>query len=87
MMPVLHRLGGFVFEMVMYDCQERKHVHVKGNGGGGAKVWLEPMEMASPGRYNAHDVRAIQTIIRDQRAILIERWNEECARTTARGTR
>ena len=52
--------------MVMYDCQERKHVHVKGNGGGGAKVWLEPMEMASPGRYNAHDVRAILTIIRDR---------------------
>ena len=85
-MPVLHRLGGFVFEMVMYDCQERKHVHVKGNSGG-AKVWLEPMEMESPGRYNTHESGAILTIIRDQRAILIERWNAECARTTARGTR
>ena len=86
-MPVLLRLGGFVFEMVMYDCQERKHVHVKGNGSGGAKVWLEPVEVESPGRYNAHELSSILAIIGDQRSILIERWNAECARTTARGTR
>ena len=41
-MPKLHEEAGYIFEMVMYDCAERKHAHVKGNGKGGAKFWLEP---------------------------------------------
>lgn len=86
-MPTLHREAGFIFEMVMFDCRERRHAHVKGNGKGGAKVWLEPtIEVASPGRYNERELSQIQRIIRDNLAKMIEKWDEECARVEAEGS-
>src|SRR5450759_4133337 len=64
--PTLHKEAGYVFEMVMFDCQERRHAHVRGNGKSGAKFWLEPMvEMASPGRYNENELKQISRIIRE----------------------
>jgi hypothetical protein len=49
--PTLHKAAGYVFEMMMFDCQEGGSAHVRGNGKSGAKFWLEPaIEMASPGR-------------------------------------
>lgn len=85
-MPILHAEAGYIFTMVMYDCQERRHAHVQGNGKGGAKFWLEPeIEVASPGRYNAHEVSQIQRIIRDNIEKMIAKWDEECARVEAEG--
>ena len=84
-MPTLLRKGGFFFEMVMYDCREPKHVHVKGNGKGGAKFWLEPFEVESPGRYNENELSKIRKIIEDNMALLIQKWEEECARVKSRG--
>ncbi len=82
-MPTLLRKDGFIFEMVMFDCRERRHVHVKGNAKGGAKFWLEPFEQASASRYNDHELSTIRKIIRDNLATLIQRWDEECARAAA----
>lgn len=85
-MPTLHAEAGYIFEMVMFDCRERRHAHVRGNGKGGAKFWLEPtIEVASPGGYNAHEVRQIERIIEDNLAKMIVRWDEECARVEAEG--
>jgi len=85
-MPTLHAEAGYIFEMVMYDCRERRHAHVRGNGKGGAKFWLEPeIEVASPGRYNAHEVSEIKGIIRDNIEKMIAKWDEECARVEAEG--
>lgn len=85
-MPTLHVEAGYIFEMVMFDCQERRHAHVRGNGGGGAKFWLEPRgEVASLGRYNAHEVREIERIIKHNLAKMVARWDEECARVEAEG--
>lgn len=86
-MPTLHAEAAYIFEMVMFDCQERRHAHVRGNGKSGAKFWLEPqIEVASPGRYNAHEVRQIERIIKDNLAKMVAKWDEECARVEAEGT-
>lgn len=86
-MPTLHAEAGYIFEMVMFDCQERRHAHVRGNGKGGAKFWLEPqIEVASPGRYNARELRQIERIIKDNLATMVAKWDEECARVEAEGT-
>ncbi len=83
-MPTLNIEAGYIFEMVMFDCQERRHAHVRGNGKGGAKFWLEPrIEIASPGRYNAHEVRQVERIIRANLAKMVARCDEECARVEA----
>ncbi len=85
-MPTLHAERGFALEMVMFDCLERPHVHVRGNGGGGAKVWLEPLiGVASTGTYNAHEVGQILKICRARSALLLDRWAEECVRAEAEG--
>ena len=76
-MPTLHAEAGYVFEMVMFDCRERRHVHVRGRGKGGAKVWMEPViEIASSGGYNAPESRQIQRIIGANLAGIIARWDE-----------
>ena len=79
-MPTLHREAGYIFLIVMFDCLERRHVHVTGNGKGGAKVWLEPIELGAPGRYNEHEIRRIVEIVRGKHETIIRRWDEECAR-------
>ena len=85
-MPTLHTEAGYIFEMVMFDCQERRHAHVRGNGKSGAKIWLEPrIEVASPGRYNAHEVRQIERIVMENLAKMTAKWDEECARVEAEG--
>ncbi len=84
--PTLHKEAGCVFEMVMFDCQERRHPHVRGNGKSGAKFWLEPIvEMASPGRYDENKLKQISRIIRENLATMTQRWDDECARVQAEG--
>jgi len=78
--PTLHHEAGYIFEMVMFDCEERRHAHVRGNGRGGAEVWLEPtVEIASPGGYDDHESRQIRRIIEDNLARMIRKWDDECA--------
>lgn len=85
-MPTLHLEAGYVFEMVMRDCEEPRHVHVKGNRKGGAKFWLSPdVEQGSPGGYNEHELGKIRKIIRDNLATMITKWDQECARIMAKG--
>ncbi len=83
-MPTLHREAGYVFEMVVFDCREPRHVHVKGNGKGSAKFWLvAEIEMATPGGYNPHEVAQVRRIMQANLAAMIQRWDEECARVRA----
>lgn len=77
--------------MVMFDCREPRHVHVSRDGDrrAAAKVWIDPIGIETPGRYNDRDVARIARIARlitDNRALLIRRWDEECrrAKETAR---
>jgi hypothetical protein len=85
--PTLHREAGYIFEMVMFDCQERRHAHVRGNGKGGAKVWLEPtVEIASAGGYNDHESSRIRRIIEENLATMIGKWDDECARVDSERT-
>jgi hypothetical protein len=55
--PTLLRVGPYQFYMVMFDCRERKHVHVKGGGPGRLKLWLEPeIGVAAVSGYTAREV-------------------------------
>jgi len=42
-MPTLFRTGPYTFFIVLHDCSERRHIHVKGGDRGEAKYWLEPV--------------------------------------------
>jgi hypothetical protein len=78
-MPTLLRVGPYQFYIVMFDCRERMHVHVKGGGPGEAKFWLEPnINLAAHRGYTARDLARILAILNEHRATLIERWLDVC---------
>lgn len=80
-MPTLLEVGPYKFFIVMKDCEERKHVHVKGGGGGEAKFWLEPdVELAANQGYTPREIGTIARLVREHLAVLIQRWDEECGR-------
>lgn len=80
-MPTLLEVGPYKFFIVMRDCEERKHVHVKGGGGGEAKLWLEPgVGIAANQGYTQREIGRIELLVREHLETLIKRWNEECAK-------
>ena len=80
-MPTLLRAGPYEFYIVMFDCQERKHIHVRRGGGARAKLWLEPEISVEVIRgYTAREASVITAIAREHRETLVRRWIEECGR-------
>ena len=78
-MPTLLRTGQFTFFMVLHDCAERRHVHVRGGGRGEAKFWLDPVvERTATRGYTARELSRIERQIRDHRRTLVQRWDEAC---------
>ncbi|HEU6439182.1 MAG TPA: DUF4160 domain-containing protein [Terriglobales bacterium] len=78
-MPTLLRTGPYTFLIVLHDCAERRHVHVRGGGRGEGKYWLDPLvEQAATRGYTGRELARIDRAIRDHRGSLIRRWNEIC---------
>jgi hypothetical protein len=78
-MPTLLRIGPHTFFIVLHDCAERMHVHVKGGGRGEAKYWLDPtVEQAATRGYTGRELSRIDRQIRDHRGALVRRWDEAC---------
>jgi hypothetical protein len=78
-MPTLLRVGHYTLFIVLHDCAERTHLHVKGGGRGEAKFWLEPVvERAATQGYTGRELSRIERQIRDHRGVLIRRWDEAC---------
>jgi len=44
--------------------------------GASAKVWLQPVTLASNAGYAAHELGAILTIVREHQSELLEAWHE-----------
>ena len=45
-------------------------------GGASAKVWLEPVALASNVGYPAHELGAILRLVRERRPELLRAWHE-----------
>ena len=41
-----------------------------------AKFWLNPVALASAGRFSAFELRAIERIVLENREWFLEAWNE-----------
>ena len=66
------------FYFVSYDCSEKPHVHVEGNGGI-AKFWLDPVGYFSSSRLSRRDLGRIQDIIEDNQAFLLQEFDAFCS--------
>ena len=74
-MPTLGRIGPFRFFFYSNEDTESPHVHAQQERKI-AKFWLEPVALASSGRFSASDLRSIERIVLENQVQFLEARNE-----------
>jgi hypothetical protein len=54
---------------------ERPHIHVQSERKL-AKFWLEPVQLASSMRFQAHELNRLNRLVEENRERLLEAWHE-----------
>lgn len=68
--------GPYTFRFYSNENNEPPHVHALYNGGV-AKFWLEdPPRLAYSKKLAPHRVRKIESMVRENRTLLLEEWRE-----------
>ncbi len=76
-MPKLWEYGPYLFFCYVYDLlHEPPHFHVR-SAGSEAKFWLQPQRIVWNRGHKASELARIEELIRDNQALLLERWYEE----------
>lgn len=74
--PKIDIPGPYTFRFYSNENDEPPHVHAHYDRGA-AKVWLEdPPRLAYSRRLAPHRVRAIESIVREHRTLLLNEWHE-----------
>ncbi len=74
-MPTIARIGPYRIYFVSHDLGEPPHVHVDRDVQS-AKFWLSPVALARNLGFGAHELRAIERIVRENRERFLEAWND-----------
>lgn len=74
-MPTFLRYQGYRLYAWSHEPNEPPHVHVD-RGGASAKVWLEPVALASNSGYPAHELGAVLRLVRERQPELLRVWHE-----------
>ena len=74
-MPTVANIGPYRFFFYSNDGDEPRHVHVR-HDRKLAKFWLEPVALASSGRFSSPELRAIERIVGENQKRFLEAWNE-----------
>jgi hypothetical protein len=74
-MPTVARIGPFRFFFYSNEGAEPAHVHAQVERKM-SKFWLNPVALASSGRFSAFELRAIERIVLENRDRFLEAWNE-----------
>lgn len=74
-MPVVLRIGPYVFFFFSEESNEPRHIHIKRDKDI-AKFWLEPVEVAYNGRYAVHELNRLRQYVIENRELLIRSWND-----------
>jgi hypothetical protein len=73
--PTLGRIGPFRFFFYSNEGTEPPHVHAQQERKI-AKFWLDPVALASTGRFSASELRSIERIVLENRERFLEAWDE-----------
>ncbi|MFM9971142.1 MAG: DUF4160 domain-containing protein [Burkholderiales bacterium] len=77
-MPTIRGIPGpYRLFFYSFDCNEPKHLHVRRERMT-CKYWLEPVEFAANDGFSAQELNRIARIVRDNRELLLEAWDEHC---------
>lgn len=74
-MPTVLRVGPYRFFFYAYDRREPPHVHVERDAYR-AKIWLNPVQLAPPGRFGRREITRIVSLVWEHRQDLLGSWNE-----------
>lgn len=74
-MPTVLRVGPYRFFFYSGDRDEPPHVHVERDNKI-AKFWLDPVRLQTVGRFDRSDIRRVNSLVEDNREILLRSWNE-----------
>lgn len=74
-MPTVLRSGPYRFFFFAGDRDEPKHIHIERDHRI-AKFWLDPIRLQSSGGFSRSEIRRIEKLVRDQREVLMEAWDE-----------
>jgi len=72
-MPTIKIIGQYRFFFASSDRGEKRHVHIE-HEGRVAKFWLDPVELAKPGRLSQHELRQIERLVHAHRVEFTEAW-------------
>ena len=75
MMPTILNIGPFRFFFYSNEGGEPTHIHVQRDQML-SKFWLEPVALASSTRFSPRELRKIESIVLENRALFLEAWNE-----------
>lgn len=74
-MPTVSRSGPYRFFFYSNDSSEPPHIHVDRDDLS-AKFWLDPVQLAKNLGFRDHELNKIQSLVVEQRTLLLEAWNE-----------
>ena len=74
-MPTVLREGPYRFFFYAGDRDEPQHVHVTRDNRV-AKFWLDPIRMQWSGGLRRSEMRQVHRLIAENRALLMEAWDE-----------
>ncbi len=80
-MPVVLRIGPYIFFFYSQENNEPPHVHIRRDRSL-AKFWLTPVSIAYNRRYPNHEATYLRQLVDQNRDLLLERWNEYFEGTT-----
>ncbi len=74
-MPTVLRIGAFRFHFYSDERLEPPHIHVR-TPDGECKFWLDDVRLARNRGVRPHDLRAIERLVFEHRALFRERYDE-----------
>ncbi len=72
-MPVVLRIGPYVFYFWSLEGNEPPHIHVKRDKNE-VKFWLAPVRLASNKRYPLHELTRIRKLVEENEEFLLRSW-------------
>jgi hypothetical protein len=74
-MPVVLRIGPYVFFFYSQENNEPPHIHVRRDESI-AKYWLKPFGLDSAYGFAPHELNRIARLVQQNQKMLLEAWND-----------
>jgi hypothetical protein len=74
-MPVVLRIGPYVFFFYSLENNEPPHIHVRRDTSK-AKFWLQPVELHSASGFAPFELNRLAGMVEENRKLFLETWND-----------